>query len=85
MTSAQKRSTAYFAATGESPPPQNKALDWAIFILDMLCDDIEAEHRADPVKLIGLYCCYCLISVLYFIRNSGNYSSYCHLHAGILH
>eukprot|EP00403_Amphidinium_massartii_P007700 CAMPEP_0178385236 /NCGR_PEP_ID=MMETSP0689_2-20121128/7930_1 /TAXON_ID=160604 /ORGANISM="Amphidinium massartii, Strain CS-259" /LENGTH=774 /DNA_ID=CAMNT_0020005515 /DNA_START=56 /DNA_END=2381 /DNA_ORIENTATION=- len=67
MTSAKQRSAADFAARGDAPPPQNEALTRAIDFIDVLCDDIEAEHAADPVKLIGLYCGYSLISVLYFI------------------
>jgi len=35
--------------------------------LDVLCADITAEHQAHPVRLLGSYCGYSLLSALYFI------------------
>eukprot|EP00930_Biecheleria_cincta_P055310 TRINITY_DN4163_c0_g1_i3.p1 TRINITY_DN4163_c0_g1~~TRINITY_DN4163_c0_g1_i3.p1 ORF type:complete len:716 (+),score=109.93 TRINITY_DN4163_c0_g1_i3:26-2149(+) len=35
--------------------------------IDVLCSDIAAEHEVHPVKLIGLYCGYSLLSTIYVV------------------
>lgn len=35
--------------------------------IDVLCSDIAAEHEVHPMKLIGLYCGYSLLSTVYFV------------------
>jgi len=65
--SAKQRAAADAAMRGEEVPDNNESLQRSIDFLDCLCDSIEAEHKADPITLVGMYCGYSLLSALYFL------------------
>mmetsp|Transcript_18997 Transcript_18997/g.44329 ORF Transcript_18997/g.44329 Transcript_18997/m.44329 type:complete len:722 (-) Transcript_18997:128-2293(-) len=67
LMSAKQRHASDAMAREEDIPESDEPLQRAIDFIDVLCDDIDAEHKADPVKLVGMYCGYSLLSALYFI------------------
>merc|ERR1712048_1417298 len=45
----------------------SESLDSTTNAIDVLCADIAAQHEVHPVRLLGLYCGYSLLSTIYFI------------------
>jgi len=67
LMSARQRTAADAVARGGDVPSNDDSLQRAIEFLEVLTADIDGEHRSNPVKLVGLYCGYSLLSVLYVI------------------
>jgi len=67
LMSAKQRAASDALARGQDPPDSDEPLQRAVDFMDVLCDDIDAEHKADPITLVGMYCGYSLLSALYFI------------------
>lgn len=42
-------------------------IECAVYQLEALCEDLEGYHAARPVRLLGLYCGYSLLTSLYFL------------------
>merc|ERR1719215_197411 len=65
LASARDRRRADARLRGEEV--DERETDRAVDFLDVLCQDIKAEHCVRPVKLLGVYCGYSLLSTLYVI------------------
>mmetsp|Transcript_59185 Transcript_59185/g.155854 ORF Transcript_59185/g.155854 Transcript_59185/m.155854 type:complete len:133 (-) Transcript_59185:35-433(-) len=67
LTSQRHRSAIEHLELGEEPQSSDATLERIADFISVLCDDITAEHQVRPIRLLGLYCGWSLLSGLYFI------------------